>query len=84
MRVTHDPRDRIVGVDYPAEMRYVSEIRHPANTFSLMKPANMAAHKAATMRAARRLLARAKTQNATGGVRGRRSVRVANDPARLA
>lgn len=84
MRVTYDPRNRIVGVEFPADMRYVSEIRHPANTFSLMKPANMEAHKVATMRAARRFLARAKTQNAVSGTRGPRIVRVGTESARRA
>ncbi|MBE3639307.1 hypothetical protein, partial [Mangrovicoccus algicola] len=38
IRIDHDPRDMLVGADYPAEMRYVSEIRHPCNRFSLMRP----------------------------------------------
>ncbi|WP_138469025.1 hypothetical protein [Poseidonocella sp. HB161398] len=70
IRIDHDPRDMLVGVDYPAEMRYVSEIRHPCNAFSLMRPPVTARSAMATRMAARRLLETAKPQAGAPGKAG--------------
>ena len=61
MKVTYDPRDRLVDMEIPAEMRFIGEIRHPSNNFSLMKPPADAARNAAAKLAAKRLIARAKS-----------------------
>lgn len=72
VHVTHDPRGWMADVEYPAEMRYVSEIRQAGSGFSLMRPQRQPGHNTATVAAARRLLARAKsaaaqTRAATSG-----------------
>lgn len=61
VHVTHDPRGWMADVEYPAEMRYVSEIRQAGSGFSLMRPQRQPGHNTATVAAARRLLARAKS-----------------------
>ncbi|WP_108257878.1 hypothetical protein [Mangrovicoccus ximenensis] len=64
IHIDHDPRDMLVGADYPAEMRYISEIRHPCKEFSLMRPPVSARSEAARM-AARRLLQTAQPDGET-------------------
>lgn len=84
VRVTHDPRGWMADVDYPAEMRYISEIRHPANNFSLMRRPN-ADRNPATVQAARRLLARAKTAGpGYKGAKPKRILRMADTQPRRA
>lgn len=85
VRVTNDPRGWMADVDYPAEMRYISEIRQSTNGFSLMRPER---RNAATVQAARRLLARAKseaqgdrTETASGAAPRRASAPVSRSAA---
>lgn len=64
-RITHDPRDKLVGAEYTTEMRYVREIRHPANQFSLMQPptpAQTAPPESDAVAKARAMLEQAKAQ----------------------
>lgn len=74
VRVTHDPRGWLEDVEFPAEMRYISEIRQAGSGFSLMRAPRVsqsrAVRDAATVQAARRLLARATGEAARGSAEG--------------
>lgn len=75
VRVTHDPRNRVSGIEYPSSMKFFHEIRSKSDQFSLVKPANDVLRDRQTRLAARRLLARAKAAGAEQQIQTAKPVR---------